>query len=43
MSDATNGQKVEKENGNVLAADSLLVFSCLLEGLGLMFQDLRVS
>lgn len=42
-SDATNGQKVEKENGDVLVADSLLVFSCLLDVLGLLFQDLRVS
>lgn len=25
MSDATNGEKVEKENGDVLVADSLLV------------------
>lgn len=43
MSDATNSQKVEKENCDVLVSDSLLVFSCLLEVLGLLFQDLRVS
>lgn len=43
MSNATSGQKAEKENGDVLAADSLLVLSCLLEVLELLFQDLRVS
>lgn len=43
MSDATSGGKAEKENGHDLVADSHLVFSCLVEVLGLLFQDLRVS
>lgn len=43
MSRATNGEKVEKENVDVLIADSLSVFSCLLEVLELLFWDLRVS
>lgn len=43
MSNATSSQKAEKENGDVPAADSLLVFSCLLEALELLFQDLRLS
>lgn len=43
MSDATSSQKAAKENDDVPAADSLLVFSCLLEALELLFQDLRVS
>lgn len=43
MNNTTSGRKAEKENGDVPAAESLLVFSCLLEVLELLFQDLRVS
>lgn len=39
MSNATSGQKADKEDGDV---DSLLVFYYLLELLELLFQDLRV-
>lgn len=41
MSNAASSQKAEKEDGDVPAADSLSVFSCLLEVLELLFQDLR--
>lgn len=43
MSNATSGQRADKENGDVPAADSLLVFSYLLELLEMLFQDLKVS